>query len=67
MSKEYPETARYAVYILKGLPFLPHYQKKGWYVAPDYAKNGLEYTSNQMKAAGATKDHWILWKRGQHD
>jgi len=66
-TKQYPDTARYAVYILGGLPFLPHYLRKGWYVAPGYAKNGLEYSANQLKAAGAIREHWELWKRGQHD
>jgi len=64
MSKEYPETARYAVYILNGLPFLPHYLKKSWYVAPGYPTTGLEYTGTQLKKAGAKREYWILWKRG---
>jgi len=67
MSEEYPETSMYAVFIAQGLPFLPHYLKKGRYVAPGYRQNGLHYSAAQLKAAGAIKEYWPLWKRGRHE
>ena len=67
MSQQYPETTRYAVYILNGMPFLPHYQMKGWYVAPGYRDNRLKYSSTTLKGAGARREFWTLWKRGVND
>jgi len=67
MSKEYPDIGMYAVYIVQGLPFLPHYLKKGRYVAPGYRQNKLDYSAAQLKKAGAVKEYWPLWRRGRHE
>ena len=63
MRENLPEVAKYAVYILKGMPFMPHYCKRQVYVAPGYRHNKLEYTSKQLIAAGAKREYWTLWKR----
>lgn len=67
MRQQFPETGKYAVYILKGLPFLPHYMYRNRYVAPGYRVNKLEYSSAELKSAGAIKEYWTLWRRGQRD
>lgn len=64
MIQDYPQKRRYAIYVLGGLPFLPHYRQRGLYVAPGYRQNGLAYTPRQLIEAKAKREYWDLWDRG---
>ena len=67
MNEDPTDMGMYAVYILGGLPFLPHYFQKGKYVAPGFRQNYLYYSAAQLKRNGAVKEYWPLWKRGRHE
>jgi hypothetical protein len=47
------------MYFVKAMPYLPHYTKKGIFVAP----GGLERTEAQILAIGGVKKATTLWPR----
>jgi hypothetical protein len=59
----YPAT----VYVLKGVPYLPHYRNADVYVGPGYGKHNFKtYSSADLLAAGATPNTKMLWARGEN-
>jgi hypothetical protein len=53
------ESDRAFMYWLKTQPWLPHYVKKGWYVAP----GGEERQDCELVSMGAIKTDTMLWPR----
>lgn len=52
------------VYVLDGIPYLPHYQHDGLFVGPGYGvQNAKVYSAAQLMRAGARQSHHELWVR----
>lgn len=80
-AKTTAETDQYITYELRGIPYVPHYNKD-CYVGPNYsAFEGLydtsgnrcyypdasrEYSAKELELLGATKVVRLLWKRPKH-
>lgn len=55
------------VFVLNGVPYLPHYRNADVFVGPGYGKHNFKtYSSADLLAAGATPEGKMLWARGDN-
>lgn len=53
------------VYVVNGVPYLPHYRNKDVFVGPGYGKhNFIRYTAADLLVAGGKPQTLALWARG---
>jgi hypothetical protein len=61
------ERAPVRVFVLNGVPYLPHYRNADVFVGPGYGKhNFIRYTAADLWIAGATPEGKMLWARGDN-
>jgi hypothetical protein len=55
------------IFVLNGIPYLPHYSEPNRYVGPGYGRdNHTTYNALELVAMGAKPDIEALWPRGWH-
>jgi len=54
----------YAVYVLDGVTYVPHYLNESFYVGPAYDRTLQAYSPDYLTQQGAVKQYLHLWKRG---
>ena len=53
------------VFVLNGIPHLPHYRNSSVYVGPGYPRQNQKFYSEEaLIQAGAIKSSELLWHRG---
>jgi hypothetical protein len=58
------ETVPTYVFVLHGIPYLPHFQDEGKYVSPGYGVTHLDrYTPQELVLLGAKRIFEPLWPR----
>ena len=57
------ETETQPVFILRGVPYLPHYSKSHKWVGPGREHERKEYTTTELAEAHARLTTMQLWKR----
>lgn len=63
INKDESEKQYYLVYVVDGIPYLPHYRDSGKYVAPGWSRHPKTYESAELFAMGAKTRMEYLWKR----
>ena len=63
MIKDESEKQYYLVYVVDGIPYLPHYRDSGKYVAPGWSRHPKTYDPAILFAMGAKTRMEYLWKR----
>lgn len=59
------ELEEYPVYVLNGIPYVPHYRNDSVYVGPGYGKHNFDtYSYKELLLMGAKEKTEALWMRG---
>lgn len=54
------------IYVLRGMPYVPHFSARGWFVRPGRVDESMDDRSRSeawLKCRGAAVDSALLWPR----